>query len=99
MNAPRLQDCILEAFSTADDVIAQTGSRLIVDKKDDIVCEVMTHPGYVTGTEGGCGDGPDEFSQSSDREYEMSVLMSAEMREFYKKENIKLVSFHDVKVI
>lgn len=58
-----------------------------------LVCELMVHPGKRTGNEGGCGNGPDDFSQSSDRELEMAVLMSKEMQDFYKNNNISHVAF------
>lgn len=96
MTAAYLQACILEAFDSADDVISKAAPGLILNKNGDLICEVMTHPGHVTGSQGGCGDGPDDFSQSSDREYEMTLLMSEEMRQFYDKENIELASFDDV---
>ncbi|XP_045173413.2 carbohydrate deacetylase-like [Mercenaria mercenaria] len=62
---------------------------------DGIVCELMVHPGNRTRNSGGCGNGPDEFSQSAEREHEMRTLMSQEMLDFYKDNNISLVSFQD----
>ena len=58
-----------------------------------LVCELMVHPGYMTGDCGGCGCGPDVFSQSHDREHEIKILSSLEMSDFYKTMNIKLISF------
>ena len=63
------------------------------------VCEVMTHPGNITGSIGGCGDMPDGFSKSSDRVHEMEVLSSDKMKEFYVKEKLTLISFNDIKVV
>lgn len=51
--------------------------------------EFMVHPGYPSnGKDGGCGAGPDEFSRSTDRQYELGVLKSVEFRkmlEYYEK--------------
>ncbi|CAC5374505.1 Carbohydrate deacetylase [Mytilus coruscus] len=64
------------------------------DNKDDIVsCELMVHPGYRTKEEGGCGTGPDEFSQSDQRELEMDILCDSDMLDFYREMEIELVSF------
>ena len=63
--------------------------------KSSVSCELMTHPGYRTQEQGGCGEGPDSFSQSPDREVEMAVLKSAEMREFYVQEDVTLRRFVD----
>ena len=46
-----------------------------LESSDDIICEVMVHPGDVTpADQGGCGGGPDVFAQSSDREHETDTL-------------------------
>ncbi|KAL4223048.1 hypothetical protein ACF0H5_016525 [Mactra antiquata] len=60
---------------------------------DVLTCELMSHPGKVTGNVGGCGAGPDMFSQSYDRKHEMNILCSPEMISFYSQKNIFLVSF------
>ncbi|KAK3596285.1 hypothetical protein CHS0354_030660 [Potamilus streckersoni] len=59
------------------------------------ICEFMVHPGYRTRQTGGCGEGPDSFSQSADREHEMAVLCNPRMTEFYTDLGIKLISFCD----
>ena len=65
-----------------------------LDSSDHIV-ELMVHPGYRTGNCGGCGEGPDSFAQSDEREHEMNVLKD-KMRDFYAENNIKLTSFRDI---
>ena len=56
-------------------------------------CELMVHPGYCTPCDqGGCGDGPDDFSMSLDREHEMNILRSKEFQSFVTDERIVLVS-------
>lgn len=85
MTPQRLQTGILHAFTS----LAECANT-----SQPITCEVMTHPGYACRGAGGCGDGPDRFSQASDREYEKSILESEEMRNFYKAHNITLMSYH-----
>ena len=56
--------------------------------------ELMTHPGYCTLPDsGGCGEGPDDFSQSKDREWEMQVLKSLDWKQVLKTNDIDLVSY------
>ncbi|XP_072015583.1 carbohydrate deacetylase-like [Amphiura filiformis] len=60
--------------------------------------ELMTHPGCCTSPgHGGCGGGPDDFSQSKDREYEMSVLRSSDWKKVIATHNMDLGSYKDVK--
>lgn len=99
MTIPRLQSCILEAFrSNEANPATQSKPTQMPAYNDNMFCEVMTHPGNRTGNSGGCGDGPDDFSQSSDRVHEMKLLMSEEMMQFYEKEDFKIVSFNSLKV-
>ena len=62
--------------------------------EDTVTCELMVHPGYRSRDmeNGGCGEGADDFSMSSDREHELKVLCGPEMKQFYKSYNIRLVS-------
>ena len=85
MTAQRLQTGIRRAFES----LAKSA-----DSGQPITCELMTHPGYACKGPGGCGDGPDNFSESPDREYEKSILESEEMRSFYKASGITLTSYH-----
>ncbi|KAJ8312906.1 hypothetical protein KUTeg_010279, partial [Tegillarca granosa] len=50
-----------------------------------ITCELMVHPGFLTGEVGGCGNGPDDFSQSVEREHEMSILANQNILQFYQQ--------------
>ena len=56
--------------------------------------ELMVHPGYPSLREeaGGCGEGPDEFSMSSDRQHELDVMCSHSIKSFYKEAKLKLIS-------
>ena len=56
-------------------------------------CEFMVHPGNITEQEGGCGCGPDDFSQSCDRENEVNFLCDNKLENFIVKSNITLVNF------
>ena len=67
--------------------------------KSEIV-ELMVHPGYPNiNSIGGCDniDGPDEFSKSTDRLHELNELRSDKLFDFYTENNIKLISFLDLK--
>ena len=55
-------------------------------------CELMVHPGYPCKS-GGCGQGPDDFSQSADRLHEMNIIQSEELFLFYKENNIQLIPY------
>ena len=55
-------------------------------------CELMVHPGYPCRN-GGCGQGPDDFSQSDDRPHEMKIIQSHDLFSFYKENNIQLTPY------
>jgi len=63
-------------------------------RNDTVTCELMVHPGYRSREmeNGGCGEGADDFSMSSDREHELKVLCGSDMMQFYKNYSIRLVS-------
>lgn len=61
------------------------------------VYEFMVHPGFrATQGEGGCGDGPDDFALSQDREHEMELLLCGELRDLLTKEGFRLCSYKDI---
>lgn len=98
MNFGDLQKSILDAYHKLEN---RSQDRTAVKDKttvnrQDNICELMTHPGYKTVNEGGCGNGPDEFSQSGEREHEMNILSHENMKSFYEENNIKLISFKDI---
>ena len=85
MNPDRLKSAILEAFKQEENKAERS--------KQEVTCELMTHPGHMTSVEyGGFCWGTDEFGASTDRKHEIDVLGSREMKEFYQQENIQLVS-------
>ena len=68
-------------------------------KKSNVV-ELMVHPGYQNINEiGGCGCGPDEFSKSYDRLYELKVLSSPDISNFYQRNNIQFINFYHLKFL
>lgn len=60
-------------------------------------CELMVHPGYksIIGC-GGCGEGPDLFACSEEREHELTTLTSPQLKEYLRSSNIRLCSFKDL---
>ncbi|XP_063313112.1 carbohydrate deacetylase [Pelobates fuscus] len=59
--------------------------------------ELMTHPGYPSmPQEGGCGEGPDDFSQSRDRLHELEILRDPSLHSYYNNHNVHLCSFKDL---
>lgn len=62
-----------------------------------MTAELMVHPGYPSRPqEGGCGEGPDDFSQSDDREHELNVLTHASVLALYRQHGVQLCSFKDL---
>lgn len=62
-----------------------------------ITTELMVHPGYkgVSRCEG-CGEGPDEFALSTDREHELRVLTDLTLRNYFTKKEVRILSFADI---
>ncbi|NWW50856.1 YDJC deacetylase, partial [Pedionomus torquatus] len=62
-----------------------------------VTIELMVHPGYPSvPPTGGCGQGPDDFSQSWERLHELQTLTMPELQSHYKTRNIQLCSFKDL---
>ncbi|NXR68402.1 YDJC deacetylase, partial [Rhadina sibilatrix] len=62
-----------------------------------VTIELMVHPGYPSvPPAGGCGEGPDDFSQSWERLHELQTLIKPELQSHYKSRNIQLCSFKDL---
>ncbi|NWH36132.1 YDJC deacetylase, partial [Chloropsis hardwickii] len=62
-----------------------------------VTIELMVHPGYPSVPPlGGCGEGPDDFSQSWERLHELQTLIKPELQSHYKSRNIQLCSFKDL---
>lgn len=62
-----------------------------------VTAELMVHPGYPSlPQQGGCGDGPDDFSQSSERQHELSVLTDPAVLRLYGQQGVQLCAFRDI---
>lgn len=65
-----------------------------------ITAELMVHPGYPSQPrEGGCGEGPDDFSQSEDRPHELAVLTHPSVLALYRQHRVQLCSFKDLHIL
>ena len=89
MTLQRLKQALENAFKREE-------QSHITDNKQ-IVCELMVHPGYksIMGC-GGCGEGPDLFACSDDREHELMTLKSSDIKEYLKTDNIQVGSFKEL---
>ena len=62
-----------------------------------VTAELMVHPGYPSyPQEGGCGEGPDDFSQSADRQHELNILRQPALLGLYCQKRVQLCSFKDL---
>ncbi|NXJ67427.1 YDJC deacetylase, partial [Rostratula benghalensis] len=82
-------------WSAIDAAIREFTSK--VPQSRVVTIELMVHPGYPSvPPAGGCGEGPDDFSQSCERLHELQMLMKPELQSHYKTHNIQLCSFKDL---
>ncbi|NXQ44896.1 YDJC deacetylase, partial [Catharus fuscescens] len=81
--------------SALDSAVLQLRARAAPSSAGTI--ELMVHPGYPSVPPvGGCGEGPDDFSQSWERLHELQTLIEPELQSYYKSRNIQLCSFKDL---
>ncbi|XP_051514691.1 carbohydrate deacetylase [Myxocyprinus asiaticus] len=67
------------------------------DSYRPVTAELMVHPGYPSHPhQGGCGDGPDDFSQSTDRLHELNTLRDPLVLSYYRQQRIHLCAFKDI---
>ncbi|XP_069071329.1 carbohydrate deacetylase isoform X2 [Pleurodeles waltl] len=99
----RAIDSSIAALSTTGkagigDTEASRNSFPSHNQKDKaITIELMVHPGYPSvPPDGGCGDGPDDFSQSWERQHELQILMDPQLQSYYKKNGVQLCAFKDL---
>lgn len=89
MSVSNLQRALSHALSTEG-----SDSR---SRERPISAELMVHPGYPSlPREGGCGDGPDDFSQSPDRQHELRVLTDPALSTLYQQLGVQLCTFSDL---
>lgn len=65
-----------------------------ITARHESTCELMVHPGYksIIGC-GGCGEGPDVFACSAEREHELCILKGSDLKDYLRTNNIQLHSF------
>lgn len=92
-NLKRVLNFALEARTS----LATQADRLCAPESyRPITAELMVHPGYPSfPLQGGCGEGPDDFSQSSDRLHELTTLRDPVLLSYYQKQGILLCAFND----
>ncbi|MEQ2240867.1 hypothetical protein ILYODFUR_019458 [Ilyodon furcidens] len=95
MSFSRLQMALKQALAArTSETISRRASGL---HQPVITAEFMVHPGYPSHPEdGGCGEGPDDFSQSTEREHELNVLRNPSVLQLYCQEGVQLCSFRDL---
>ncbi|XP_054248831.1 carbohydrate deacetylase [Indicator indicator] len=82
-------------WSAIDSAIVEFTSK--TPQSRTVTIELMVHPGYPSiPPVGGCGEGPDDFSQSWERLHELQTLMKPELQSNYKTRSIQLCSFKDL---
>ncbi|XP_061529225.1 carbohydrate deacetylase isoform X5 [Phycodurus eques] len=90
MSVSNLQRALSHALSRSSCGISSSEERVIT-------AELMVHPGYPSHPQkGGCGEGPDDFSQSDDRQHELSVLTDLSLLAMYRQERVQLCAFKDL---
>ncbi|NXM20737.1 YDJC deacetylase, partial [Ploceus nigricollis] len=81
--------------SAIDSAVQQLTAK--APRSGTVTIELMVHPGYPSVPPiGGCGEGPDDFSQSWERLHELQTLIKPELQSHYKSRNIQLCSFKDL---
>ncbi|XP_017292559.2 carbohydrate deacetylase isoform X2 [Kryptolebias marmoratus] len=95
MSFSSLQRAIKQALAAGlSDSRSRSGSEF---HQSVVTAELMVHPGYPSyPKEGGCGEGPDDFSQSAERHHELSVLTDPSVLDLYQQERVQLCGFKDL---
>ncbi len=95
MSIPNLQRALSHALAAGPS--GTTSSSASGSNQTVVTAELMVHPGYPSQPqEGGCGEGPDDFSQSVDRQHELSVLKDSSLLALYSQERVQLCAFKDL---
>ncbi|XP_026878969.2 carbohydrate deacetylase [Electrophorus electricus] len=97
MSISNLQRALSFALQARTSIAAQAGDLCGPGLCQPITVELMVHPGYPSHPlQGGCGEGPDDFSQSSDRLHELNMLRDPVLHSYYKQQGILLCAFSDL---
>lgn len=88
--------CTLSNIFTALTSISNTNYSTTTN-----IIELMLHPGFsipnnTTKEEAGCGNGPDDFSISKDREIELQLLLDSTFIQQLSMYKIQLISWKDI---
>lgn len=95
MSVPNLQRALSHALAAGSS--GTTSSSASGSSQPMVTAELMVHPGYPSNPhEGGCGEGPDDFSQSADRQHELNVLTDPSLLALYSQEGVQLCAFKDI---
>ncbi|XP_035021565.1 carbohydrate deacetylase [Hippoglossus stenolepis] len=95
MSVPNLQRALSHALAAGHS--GTTSSSASGSNQSVVTAELMVHPGYPSHPdEGGCGEGPDDFSQSADRQHELNVLREPSLLALYSQERVQLCAFKDL---
>lgn len=95
MSVPNLQRALSHALAAGSP--STTSSSASGSSQPMVTAELMVHPGYPSNPhEGGCGEGPDDFSQSADRQHELNVLTDPSLLAIYSQEGVQLCAFKDI---
>ncbi|GAA6233778.1 carbohydrate deacetylase-like [Lates japonicus] len=95
MSVPSLQRALSHALAAGPS--GTTSSSASGSNQPVVTAELMVHPGYPSHPqEGGCGEGPDDFSQSADRQHELNVLRDPSVLALYSQERVQLCAFKDL---
>lgn len=95
MSIPNLQRAFSHALAAGPS--GTTSSSASDSNQPVVTAELMVHPGYPSQPqEGGCGEGPDDFSQSGDRQHELCVLRHPSLLALYRQEKVQLCAFKDL---
>ncbi|KAK5870548.1 hypothetical protein PBY51_003487 [Eleginops maclovinus] len=92
MSVSNLQRALSHALAAGPP--GSTSSSASGSNQPVVTAELMVHPGYPSHPqEGGCGEGPDDFSKSADRQHELSVLRDPALLALYRQERVQLCAF------
>nr|XP_046242038.1 carbohydrate deacetylase isoform X2 [Scatophagus argus]XP_046242039.1 carbohydrate deacetylase isoform X2 [Scatophagus argus]XP_046242040.1 carbohydrate deacetylase isoform X2 [Scatophagus argus]XP_046242042.1 carbohydrate deacetylase isoform X2 [Scatophagus argus]XP_046242043.1 carbohydrate deacetylase isoform X2 [Scatophagus argus]XP_046242044.1 carbohydrate deacetylase isoform X2 [Scatophagus argus] len=95
MSIPNLQRALSHALAAGLSNIGSSGGE--GSNQPVVTAELMVHPGYPSHPqEGGCGEGPDDFSQSADRQHELSMLKDPSLLALYSQKRVQLCAFKDL---
>ncbi|XP_033748871.1 carbohydrate deacetylase-like isoform X2 [Pecten maximus] len=95
MTIDRVTSHLSEVYDITDSPEPDKRTDIAAGQERVVTCEWMVHPGHVTSGEGGCGEGPDDFSKSHDRQHEIDILSDKALVNVYRSMNITMTNFKD----